>query len=108
MKSQFEKSRKVAGPRALQPSQWGMICPADTPEGEQCGLVKCLGLPWTSVFVVFVVAPASMVGVGVVLLVLLAALAVVAVVAVVGVGVGVGVAAAAAVVVVVVEQEAAQ
>ena len=43
VKSQFEKSRKVAGPRALQPSQWGMICPADTPEGEQCGLVKCPG-----------------------------------------------------------------
>ena len=42
MKSQFEKSRKVAGPRALQPSQWGMLCPADTPEGEQCGLVKHL------------------------------------------------------------------
>lgn len=44
MKSQFEKSRKVAGPRALQPSQWGMLCPADTPEGEQCGLVKCLDI----------------------------------------------------------------
>ena len=43
VKSQFEKSRKVAGPRALQPSQWGMLCPADTPEGEQCGLVKRLG-----------------------------------------------------------------
>ena len=43
MKSNFEKSRKVAGPRALQPSQWGMLCPADTPEGEQCGLVKSLG-----------------------------------------------------------------
>jgi DNA-directed RNA polymerase beta subunit len=44
VKSQFEKSRKVAGPRALQPSQWGMLCPADTPEGEQCRLVKLLGL----------------------------------------------------------------
>eukprot|EP00437_Effrenium_voratum_P024501 CAMPEP_0181418476 /NCGR_PEP_ID=MMETSP1110-20121109/11580_1 /TAXON_ID=174948 /ORGANISM="Symbiodinium sp., Strain CCMP421" /LENGTH=1160 /DNA_ID=CAMNT_0023541467 /DNA_START=61 /DNA_END=3540 /DNA_ORIENTATION=+ len=44
VKSQFEKSRKVAGPRALQPSQWGMLCPADTPEGEQCGLVKHLAL----------------------------------------------------------------
>lgn len=28
----------------LQPSQWGMICPADTPEGEACGLVKNLAL----------------------------------------------------------------
>jgi len=44
VKSNFEKSRKVAGPRALQPSQWGMLCPADTPEGEQCGLVKHLAL----------------------------------------------------------------
>jgi DNA-directed RNA polymerase III subunit RPC2 len=31
--SQFEKTRKVSGPRSLQPSQWGMLCPADTPEG---------------------------------------------------------------------------
>mmetsp|Transcript_89509 Transcript_89509/g.186995 ORF Transcript_89509/g.186995 Transcript_89509/m.186995 type:complete len:1198 (-) Transcript_89509:105-3698(-) len=44
VRSSFEKSRKVAGPRALQPSQWGMLCPADTPEGEQCGLVKHLSL----------------------------------------------------------------
>lgn len=42
--SQFEKTRKVSGPRALQPSQWGVICPSDTPEGEACGLVKNLAL----------------------------------------------------------------
>ena len=42
--SQFEKTRKVSGPRSLQPSQWGMLCPADTPEGEACGLVKNLAL----------------------------------------------------------------
>ena len=42
--SQFEKTRKVAGPRALQPSQFGMLCPSDTPEGEACGLVKNLAL----------------------------------------------------------------
>ncbi|KAK6779042.1 hypothetical protein RDI58_025760 [Solanum bulbocastanum] len=41
---QFEKSRKVSGPRALQPSQFGMLCPCDTPEGEACGLVKNLAL----------------------------------------------------------------
>ncbi|CAA0831190.1 nuclear RNA polymerase C2 [Striga hermonthica] len=41
---QFEKSRKVSGPRALQPSQWGMLCPCDTPEGEGTGLVKNLAL----------------------------------------------------------------
>ena len=42
--SQFEKTRKISGPRALQPSQWGMVCPSDTPEGESCGLVKNLAL----------------------------------------------------------------
>jgi len=42
--SQFEKARKVSGPRALQPSQWGVLCPCDTPEGEACGLVKNLAL----------------------------------------------------------------
>ncbi|KAL9609737.1 MAG: hypothetical protein Q9167_005526 [Letrouitia subvulpina] len=42
--SQFEKTRKVSGPRALQPSQFGMLCPADTPEGEACGLIKNLAL----------------------------------------------------------------
>ncbi|KAK4477702.1 hypothetical protein RD792_016951 [Penstemon davidsonii] len=41
---QVEKSLKVSGPRALQPSQWGMMCPCDTPEGEACGLVKNLAL----------------------------------------------------------------
>ena len=42
--SQFEKTRKVSGPRALQPSQWGMLCTSDTPEGEACGLVKNLAM----------------------------------------------------------------
>lgn len=40
IRSQFEKSRKISGPRALQPSQWGVVCPTDTPEGETCGLGK--------------------------------------------------------------------
>lgn len=44
IQSQFEKTRKVSGPRALQPSQWGLLCPSDTPEGEGCGLVKNLAL----------------------------------------------------------------
>ncbi|TKR68343.1 hypothetical protein L596_024337 [Steinernema carpocapsae] len=30
--STFEKTRKVSGPRSLQPSQWGMLCPSDTPK----------------------------------------------------------------------------
>ena len=34
----------MSGPRSLQPSQWGMMCPSDTPEGEGCGLVKNLAL----------------------------------------------------------------
>jgi len=34
----------VSGPRSLQPSQWGILCPSDTPEGEGCGLVKNLAL----------------------------------------------------------------
>ena len=42
--SQFEKTRKVSGPRSLQPSQFGMLCPSDTPEGESCGLIKNLAL----------------------------------------------------------------
>ncbi|KAG9393984.1 RNA polymerase Rpb2, domain 6 [Carpediemonas membranifera] len=44
MQSQFEKTRKVSGPRSLHPSTFGMLCPADTPEGESCGLVKNLAL----------------------------------------------------------------
>jgi len=44
VQSQFEKTRKVSGPRSLHGSQWGMLCPNDTPEGESCGLVKNLAL----------------------------------------------------------------
>ena len=42
--SQFEKTRKVSGPRSLQLSERGTLCPSDTPEGEACGLVKNLAL----------------------------------------------------------------
>ncbi|KAK9929707.1 hypothetical protein M0R45_026795 [Rubus argutus] len=41
-KPQVEKSVKVSGPRALQPSQWGMLCPCDTPEGGDIGLNNAL------------------------------------------------------------------
>ena len=44
VKSQFVKVRKMAGPRLLQPSSWGMICPSDTPDGDSCGLDKHLAL----------------------------------------------------------------
>uniref|UniRef100_A0A915DKC2 DNA-directed RNA polymerase n=1 Tax=Ditylenchus dipsaci TaxID=166011 RepID=A0A915DKC2_9BILA len=40
--STFEKTRKVSGPRSLQPSQWGIICPADTPEGDEEQPIKNL------------------------------------------------------------------
>jgi len=39
--SQFEKTRKISGPRALQPSHWGILCPSDTPDGESCGNLSC-------------------------------------------------------------------
>lgn len=42
--SNFEKTRKVNGPRSIQCSQWGTVCVSDTPEGESCGLVKNLAL----------------------------------------------------------------
>ena len=31
-------------PRQLHNTHWGMICPAETPEGAACGLVKNLAL----------------------------------------------------------------
>ncbi|KAG6476798.1 hypothetical protein ZIOFF_066046 [Zingiber officinale] len=42
--SQLEKTGKVIGPRELHTSQWGMLCPCDTPVGEGCGLTKNLAL----------------------------------------------------------------
>lgn len=44
VQAQFEKSRKIAGPRSVHSSQWGVICPVDTPEGESCGLLKSLAM----------------------------------------------------------------
>ena len=44
LNSQCEKTRKIAGPRALLGSHWGMICPCDTPDGQGCGLDKNLAL----------------------------------------------------------------
>ena len=35
---------KLAKPRQLHNTHWGMICPAETPEGQACGLVKNLAL----------------------------------------------------------------
>lgn len=36
--SNFEKTRKVNGPRSIQCSQWGTVCVSDTPEGMQSKL----------------------------------------------------------------------
>lgn len=33
---------KLAKPRLLHNSQWGIVCPAETPEGQTCGLIKNL------------------------------------------------------------------
>jgi DNA-directed RNA polymerase II subunit RPB2 len=35
---------KLTKPRQLHNTHWGIICPAETPEGHQCGLVKNLAL----------------------------------------------------------------
>lgn len=35
---------KIAKPRQLHNTHWGVICPAETPEGQACGLVKNLAL----------------------------------------------------------------
>jgi DNA-directed RNA polymerase II subunit RPB2 len=41
---------KLAKPRQLHNTHWGMVCPAETPEGQACGLVKNLALmSYTSV-----------------------------------------------------------
>jgi DNA-directed RNA polymerase II subunit RPB2 len=40
----IERSGKQAKPRQLHNTQWGMVCPAETPEGAACGLVKNLSL----------------------------------------------------------------
>lgn len=40
----IEKEGKLAQPRQLHNTHWGMICPAETPEGQACGLVKNLSL----------------------------------------------------------------
>jgi DNA-directed RNA polymerase II subunit RPB2 len=33
---------KQAKPRLIHPSSWGLLCPAETPEGQACGLVQQL------------------------------------------------------------------
>ena len=40
----IEKSGKLIQPRKLHSTQWGVICPAETPEGGSVGLVKNLAI----------------------------------------------------------------
>jgi len=42
--SPIGREGKLAKPRQLHNSLWGMMCPAETPEGQACGLVKNLAL----------------------------------------------------------------
>ena len=40
----LEKVGKGSRPRAMHPSQYGFICPVETPEGPSCGLVRAFSL----------------------------------------------------------------
>ncbi|GLC54541.1 hypothetical protein PLESTB_000877700 [Pleodorina starrii] len=40
----IEKSGKIIQPRKLHATQWGVVCPCETPEGAAVGLVKNLAL----------------------------------------------------------------
>ena len=47
LNSPIGREGKLAKPRQLHNSHWGMVCPAETPEGQACGLVKNLS-SWRS------------------------------------------------------------
>jgi DNA-directed RNA polymerase beta subunit len=51
----IEKTGKLVQPRKLHPTQWGIICPSETPEGASVGLVKNMALTAS----ITVSAPAS-------------------------------------------------
>tara|TARA_B100000900_G_scaffold415953_1_gene448097 strand:- start:3920 stop:7276 length:3357 start_codon:yes stop_codon:yes gene_type:complete len=40
----IDSSGKLIGPRKLQNTQWGYICPSETPEGQSIGVVKNLSV----------------------------------------------------------------
>lgn len=40
----IEKTGKLVQPRKLHPTQWGVMCPSETPEGASVGLVKNMAL----------------------------------------------------------------
>ena len=35
---------KIIGPRRLNATQWGYICPVDTPDGGNSGLIKNMAI----------------------------------------------------------------
>jgi DNA-directed RNA polymerase II subunit RPB2 len=44
LNSPIDRDGKLATPRQLHNTHWGMVCPAETPEGNTCGLIKNLSL----------------------------------------------------------------
>ena len=40
----LDSNVKIAGPRKLNTTQWGYICPADTPDGANSGIIKNLAI----------------------------------------------------------------
>ncbi len=44
MKLAASRNGKLVQPRKLHPTQWGVICPSETPEGASVGLVKNMAL----------------------------------------------------------------
>eukprot|EP00397_Hematodinium_sp_SG-2012_P003423 GEMP01003431.1.p1 GENE.GEMP01003431.1~~GEMP01003431.1.p1 ORF type:complete len:1162 (+),score=229.91 GEMP01003431.1:352-3837(+) len=44
MNTPLERTGKLAKPRQLHNTHWGMVCPAETPEGQAVGLVKNISL----------------------------------------------------------------
>ncbi len=44
VKSQLNKSRELYEARDVHGTHWGRLCPIETPDGPQCGLVKNLAL----------------------------------------------------------------
>jgi DNA-directed RNA polymerase II subunit RPB2 len=43
----IEKTGKLVQPRKLHSTQWGVVCPSETPEGQSIGLVKNLAITCT-------------------------------------------------------------
>ena len=44
VKSPLDKNRELYEARSVHGTHWGRLCPIETPDGPQCGLVKNLAL----------------------------------------------------------------